>query len=1216
VPNKIEEKQTVIISDPDSTVDLISDYAAKRADNTETALDRLMNNVQEDNAAATFDTPVEPAQKPVPSAIREAQDPEKPTRGVAKDIAVQTGGAVRDFVQNTAEGVATVLDWSLRHAPEGSPTLTGISPEQVEKGTLVDTPMDPNTLFQLPTVSEPQTVVGALTRGVGTFLLGFVPVAKALQITKGAATAKVGKTLLAGGIADFFVFDGQAERLSNLIQEVPILNNPVSQYLAATPGDTEVEGRLKNVLEGAGLEIGMVGAFIGALKGIRGLRKAKSATVEELTTAGVAAKAGDVAPAEDLLKTQKPLVQDVEFVEKIPKKVQPDNVIGNLPETGIVVANKTADGRIFVGEPGDLHFNISEKFGQQIRQEGKLKAGDPTFSEIGFINAEGKFLNREEALKEVRKIKPKFVSSIGDELDALDLREQTVATIKKQKISREIREAEKIFDTKGPIDLNVTVKEGDKALNINLANLNTTEDIDKVLLATADTFEESIKKATRGKIPEQTTEQLADDLGLTVAELLSRKTGEAFNAERAVAARKLLLSSAEKLQEMALKIRSVDATDKDFYIFRKAVIQHAAIQKQISGLTAEAGRLLQSFNIAAGSQKEQLVAIENILTSTGGRGSAKDLAQSILDAGSLGNVNKIINRAHSANTFDMAYEGWLNSILSGMRTHAVNILSTYTNTFLQIPDKVFASVYGKIFRTADGVRMSEAFHTAIGMVQGIGDGLKMAKASFDSEGLIDPLSKIELPNRQAITAQQVSQTFLGKTADKGLKSIGVRTLEEGGVAARFVDFFGTAVRFPGFRMLATEDAFFKGMNYRMTVHALSSRTALNEGLTGLELAARTRELIQKPSEAIRIEAMENAAVNTFTNRNKVASLFIKAKLNVPFLRYFIPFVNTPANIVKEVYQRTPFSILGGQMKADLLGRNGAVARDLAMGKVTTGSMLMAYAGKLAMDGKVTGSGPADRALQKIWLENNQPYSFKFELANGETRFVSYNRLEPVGMLMGFSADFSDIYHNLDDAELDEILAAATLSLSNNLTSKTWLRGITNAIDILEPDDIGSIERVFRDTAAGFVPNAFNQFNGAYIDPVLRDPRGFKQDANSQMLARLIDKAKQKSPGFSQDLPARRNLWGEVVEPRGTFGDGITESAINWLSPAYVKEVEGDALNELIIENQISIDLPKRKMRIPGFQKAVELTGEEYNRFVELAGKPAKEQLNRDITQDF
>jgi len=1088
MPNEIEKKQTVIISDPDSTVDLASDYAAKRADNTETALDRLMNDVQEDSAAAAFETPVEPAQKPIPSAIREAQDPEKPTRGVAADIAVQTGGAVRDFVQNTAEGVATVLDWGLRHSQAFGAVTAGLTEEQKKEfGDIAFQGV--NELPQLPTVSEPQTVVGALTRGVGTFLLGFIPVAKALQITKGAAAAKAGKTLLAGGIADFFVFDGQAERLSNLIQEVPILNNPVSQYLAAEPGDTEVEGRLKNILEGAGLEIGMVGAFIGALKGIRGLRKAKSATAEELTTAGVAAKAGDTAPAEDLLKTKKPLINE-------------------------------------------------------------------------------------------------------------------------EKVKREIKAAEKVFDTKGPIDLGITVKEGDKALNINLANLNTTEDIDKILVATAETFKEPIKRGTRGTINNQTTEQLADDLGLTVAELLSRKTGEAFNAEKAVAARKLLLSSAEKIQEMALKIRSVDATDKDFYIFRKAVVQHAAIQKQVSGLTAEAGRLLQSFNISAGSQKEQLAAIENILTSTGGRGSAKDLAQSILDAGSLGNINKIINRAHSANTFDMIYEGWLNSILSGARTHAVNILSTYTNTLLQLPDKAFAAVYSKIFRTADGVRMSEAFHTAIGMVQGIGDGVKMAKTAFDSEGLVDPLSKIELPNRQSITAQQVSQTMIGKTADKGLKAIGVKTLEEGGVAARFVDFFGTAVRFPGFRMLATEDAFFKGMNYRMEVHAVASRTALNEGLTGAELAIRTRELIQNPSAAIRNGAMENAAVNTFTNRNKVASLFIKAKQNVPFLRYFIPFVNTPANIVKEAYQRTPFSILGGQMKTDILA--GGVRRDLALGKITTGSMLMAYAGKLSMDGKITGSGPADRALRKIWLENNQPYSFKFELANGETRFVSYNRLEPVGMLMGFSADFSDIYHNLGDSELDELVAAGSLSLTNNLTSKTWLRGVTNAIDIIQADDTNAITRVFRDTAAGFVPNAFNQFNGAYIDPVLRDPRGFKQDTNAQMLAQLIDKVKQKIPGASQELPARRNLWGQVVEPRGSFGDGITESAINWLSPAYVKDVEGDAVNEMIIDNQISIDLPKRKMRIPGFQKAVELTGEEYNRFVELAGQPAKEQLDRDI----
>lgn len=46
------------------------------------------------------------------------------------------------------------------------------------------------------------------------------------------------------------------ERLANLIQQFPELNNPITDYLQAKPDDSEAEGRFKNALEG--LMVGLV----------------------------------------------------------------------------------------------------------------------------------------------------------------------------------------------------------------------------------------------------------------------------------------------------------------------------------------------------------------------------------------------------------------------------------------------------------------------------------------------------------------------------------------------------------------------------------------------------------------------------------------------------------------------------------------------------------------------------------------------------------------------------------------------------------------------------------------------------------------------------------------------------------------------------------------------------------------------------------------------
>lgn len=95
------------------------------------------------------------------------------------------------------------------------------------------------------------------------------------------------------------------------------------------------------------------------------------------------------------------------------------NKIGMKKYDGLVVANIGADGKIYKGSPGDLHYNLNEKYADKIRQDMQLKPGDPTWNKTGFLDKEGNFLTREDALS-----KTKVKSSIGNMLDASDYREQ------------------------------------------------------------------------------------------------------------------------------------------------------------------------------------------------------------------------------------------------------------------------------------------------------------------------------------------------------------------------------------------------------------------------------------------------------------------------------------------------------------------------------------------------------------------------------------------------------------------------------------------------------------------------------------------------------------------------------------------------------------------------------------------------------------------------
>jgi hypothetical protein len=120
-----------------------------------------------------------------------------------------------------------------------------------------------------------KTMAGGAVEGIAQFATGFVPLFGLAG--RAGALARAGKAtqaVVAGAATDFTFFNGQEARLSNLIQQVPELQNPVTEFLAYDGDESELEGRMKNVLEGLGLEA-VAGGFIASLKAIKRGRKVK-----------------------------------------------------------------------------------------------------------------------------------------------------------------------------------------------------------------------------------------------------------------------------------------------------------------------------------------------------------------------------------------------------------------------------------------------------------------------------------------------------------------------------------------------------------------------------------------------------------------------------------------------------------------------------------------------------------------------------------------------------------------------------------------------------------------------------------------------------------------------------------------------------------------------------------------------------------------------------
>ncbi len=119
------------------------------------------------------------------------------------------------------------------------------------------------------------SMANSLTMGVSQIVTGLIgagkvmaPVKAAKWFQAGGKAAQAGFEVARGATAGAVVLDPHEERLSNLVETFPDLQNPVTEYLAAKPDDSAAEGRFKNALESIGADF----ALMGAVKAIKFLR--------------------------------------------------------------------------------------------------------------------------------------------------------------------------------------------------------------------------------------------------------------------------------------------------------------------------------------------------------------------------------------------------------------------------------------------------------------------------------------------------------------------------------------------------------------------------------------------------------------------------------------------------------------------------------------------------------------------------------------------------------------------------------------------------------------------------------------------------------------------------------------------------------------------------------------------------------------------------------
>lgn len=703
----------------------------------------------------------------------------------------------------------------------------------------------------------------------------------------------------------------------------------------------------------------------------------------------------------------------------------------------------------------------------------------------------------------------------------------------------------------------VTSTKKDLAGNINLNRIDAPAEFYKVLKETADEYD-GFKDARRGVVKMNELEKLAEESGISLEDILKRKTGVAFNAESVHAARLILLQSTKQVVKMSKDIASKGANNLQIMQFEQALARHAAIQEQIAGITAEAGRALRSFKEivdADGKFQEKLVI--DYIKARGGKETIEEIASGIAKLDNQKQVNQFVKDAYSPTFTDYVQEFWINALLSSPSTHFVNISSNSLVALTRPFEYALAAAMGLVRSGPDKITFTEAAGRFAGTIFGTVDGLIAGgRALADPETVSDPLTKLELRRQKAIPG------VIGET-----------------------------VRLPG-RALVAEDVFFKAIGYRQELWGLAIRQAKKEG-KGMGRAFEIMKDPKKHFPDIHIAATEAGRYQTFTQplgEGKVGylgSLTQKAIGKLPWLRYVMPFVRTPVNIVRYAGERTPLGVFSTTYK-EAIQKGGAEA-DLARAKVTLGTGVMATVAFYANNGEITGRGPSDPRERAVLMETGwQPYSIKI----GDT-YYAYNRFEPVGILFGVAADTTEIFNYVEEQgtkeekiEADRIAAMMIASVTENLINKTFLTGLSDAVKVIHDSDRygdAAVQRFF----SSFVPT-FVYYQRRGEDPYLRDVQtmadAFANRVSGKIGRAVVGKA-------SEDLPLKRNVLGEArMYAKGLGGK---------FSPLRESEIKQDIVFDEFVSLGFTPSIPKRDIR------GVKLNSDQYSKLMSLQLSPQK-----------
>jgi hypothetical protein len=537
-------------------------------------------------------------------------------------------------------------------------------------------------------------------------------------------------------------------------------------------------------------------------------------------------------------------------------------------------------------------------------------------------------------------------------------------------------------------------------------------------------------------------------------------------------------------------------------------------------------------------------------------------------------------QAAQSGKLDKAYEYWINAILSAPATHIVNTVGNTANAVYEYTAKrIGEALLNLVFRRKDAATFGE---------------FKEIWKNLDIKGAIER-SKVAF-NREMLSPDN-------KFREHSSLAIGGK--------------LGRIIRIPT-RALSFMDELARNIIIPMEVASQAYRSGTAKGLKGRDLQSYIQEKLRSPKSAEFKIAVDKANELTFKQEpdkfvQKLIALRNDGGITGTLMKYFLPFVTAPYNILKQGLRKSPLGLVNtlyqtGKIAAGKGKLDSRYIGNVAEQFIAWGTLLMLAGMDDEDDGLpfITGSNaPYGSAEQRYKEQNIPPYSIRI----GGT-YVSYKRIEPLATMLAITADTLQAYR---DVKAGRDFKKNFTNMWKSVTEKSYLNSIDELMRWFE-DPEKSFTSLGTNFVASWMPNAAKAAVMSADDEV-RNNKSYEKGLDMWLDQMHVITSKA---GITRRLP-KIDPFGETITKENAEDAPEAFLYIGRLAGQYVKNIdEDDKVKKLILTYNLKVnpdepywpDIPKNTFTYKG--EKCYFGNQDYHDFCVESGKLAKKQLDNAV----